>query len=412
MVDTQITPLKCGDIFRIVAALLAEELQVQTGQKTSLADIQTWCLETPIDEDGIGFDSLARIDFAVRLNKYFHLHDVGSEDYLLLKKTLGEWCEVIEFSLSKKFEHITFQTSGSTGTPKPCTHMIPNLDQEIHFLADLIGPRERLVSFVPPHHIFGFLFTVLLPKALYLNVMDLRHMGPGAWQKQITSGDLVVATPYIWGTLNKICDVFPEHVIGVTSTAPMPQDLAHSLEGKGLHNLFEIYGSSETAGVGYRRFNQEAYTLFPYWQKTSKTATETQSLTRTSANGTRENIEINDLLAWEDETHFRVGRRQDNAVQVGGVNVFPSKVQEVLNNHPLISECAVRPKALNGDASHMRLAAFVVLKDLSYDQDKARADIADYCKTHFSAPERPNHLTFGNALPKNEIGKLADWDAL
>ncbi|MEM7621054.1 MAG: AMP-binding protein [Pseudomonadota bacterium] len=411
MQDLDQGPLECGNIFRLFAALLVEELQVQTGRSVSVEESAQWGPETRINEEGIGFDSLARIDFAVKLNKYFHLHEVGAEDYLLLKPTLGEWCEIIEHSLSIKSERITFHTSGSTGDPKPCTHHISALAQEVEFLASLFPNRKRLVAFVPAHHIFGFLFTVLLPQKLKLDVVDARGWGPGVWPKKIVSGDLIIATPYLWDGLAKMCDTFPGDLIGVTSTAPMPADLKSALQQKGLHNLFEIYGSSETAGVGYRTFDQTFYTLFPDWDR----GNNARSLIKTIDGDGPQTMTLNDEITWHEGheadkgNYFQVGKRNDNAIQIGGVNVFPDRVKVCLNEHPSISECVVRPMTRQGDEARKRLAAFIVLKEGCDDQELARRNITAYCQQHLSAPERPNHLTFGTQLPKNEFGKDIDW---
>jgi acyl-CoA synthetase (AMP-forming)/AMP-acid ligase II len=57
---------------------------------------------------------------------------------------------------------------------------------------------------------------------------------------------------------------------------------------------------------------------------------------------------------------FHVLRRQDGAVQVGGINVFPSRVAEVLARHPLVAQASVR---LAAPEQGGRLKALIVCKD-------------------------------------------------
>ncbi len=68
-------------------------------------------------------------------------------------------------------ETLTFFTSGSTGNPVPATSNFTDLVQEIHALTDIFPARKRIISFVPRHHIYGFLFSILLPKALNIPVI-------------------------------------------------------------------------------------------------------------------------------------------------------------------------------------------------------------------------------------------------
>lgn len=134
-----------------------------------------------------------------------------------------------------------FRTSGSTGTPKSCPHRLDDLAQEMQTVATVLadGSRSirRCVSTVRSHHIYGFLFTVLLPR-----LMELEHL--------LQSGDLVVSFPDWWWAAQRANARFPADVVGVRSTAPCPEDVALGMLEAGLQAFLHIYGSSETAGWG------------------------------------------------------------------------------------------------------------------------------------------------------------------
>src|SRR5690606_35610846 len=60
---------------------------------------------------------------------------------------------------------VVVYTSGTTGTPMPCPKTAGQLVGEAATLAATfgIGPGDRLLATVPPHHIYGLLFGLLLP---------------------------------------------------------------------------------------------------------------------------------------------------------------------------------------------------------------------------------------------------------
>jgi long-chain acyl-CoA synthetase len=106
----------------------------------------------------------------------------------------------------------------------------------------------------------------------------------------------------------------------------------------------------------------------------------------------------------EDGYLFLVDRKKDMVI-VGGYNVYPREVDEVLFNHPKIREAATVGKrdARLGEV----LAAFVVLDDgATMTEDEFFA----YCKQEMVKYKRPVEVHFVDALPKtgtNKINRLA-----
>ena len=175
-----------------------------------------------------------------------------------------------------------------------------------------------------------------------------------------------------------------------------------------------MYGSSETAGVGWREEAGAPYCLLPYWSRPDAPAADapavepTAELVRTLPAGGQARYPLPDTLAWEDERRFRPAGRIDGAVQVGGTNVFPAYVAEVLGMHPGVKEAAVRP--MRPDEGR-RLKAFVVPLGAAGEAalDALRSELLDWCAARLSTPERPAAISFGERLPRQASGKPADW---
>ena len=100
---------------------------------------------------------------------FFQLQDSGLEDYLLCYRRLDEWCALIAQGRDHGIQTMAFVTSASTGPTKTCIHSWQDLVQEIAFFASLLEglshfELRRVVTLVPSHHIYGFLFGLLLPE--------------------------------------------------------------------------------------------------------------------------------------------------------------------------------------------------------------------------------------------------------
>jgi long-chain acyl-CoA synthetase len=230
-------------------------------------------------------------------------------------------------------------------------------------------------------------------------VLDLRGASPAALAGMLQPGDLVVGHPDFWSQVAALAPALPQDVVGVSSGAPCPDATARALHERGLR-LLQVYGSSETAGVGWRERAGEPYRLFSYWRRASRENTIERMLA-----GEPECFPLQDRLDWIDGEHFVPNGRIDQAVQVGGTNVFPAYVAEVLETHPGVAQCAVR---LMRPDEGTRLKAFVVPVE-GFAPAPLRAELASWLAERLTPAERPAAFSFGPALPRQPGGKPADW---
>jgi long-chain acyl-CoA synthetase len=106
---------------------------------------------------------------------------------------------------------------------------------------------------------------------------------------------------------------------------------------------------------------------------------------------------------------FLVDRKKDMII-VGGYNVYPREIDEVLFNHPKIREAATvgKPDQRLGEV----VVAFVVLRA---DQELSEEEFFGYCKENLVKYKRPVEVHFIDALPRtgtNKINRLALRDRL
>ena len=391
-----------GALARFVADLVVDEMAHLRPGGVPLPS-QPWAADLAIGEQGLGLDSLERLAVAAALSEALHLHEAGIEDLLLARGRFGEWLEVAAEGLATYDAALTFRTSGSGGVAKACPHALGNLWQEVEHLSDLTSGTRRVLSAVPAHHMYGFLFTVLLPDRLdCADVIDVRRLTPQALVAMTQPGDLIVSHPAHWSVVARHALSLPPGVNGVTSTAPCPDALARSLKDIGLAALMQVYGSSEAAGIGTRMAQGGAFELMPFW---SRDPCDGHRLLRTAKDGAVSGHATQDRLDWLDTRRFSISGRVDEAVQVGGTNVFPARVRQVLLDHPQVADAQVR---LMTPDEGSRLKAFVVAAP-GADPEALQTDLWHWTESRLTAPERPKAFALGDQLPRNPIGKLADW---
>ncbi len=298
---------------------------------------------------------------------------------------------------------VTFFTSGSTGTPKPCTHPESHLRQELIGIIPHFTSCKRALVSVPLHHLYGFTFGLLLPKALGIPLVSEVPF-PQVIAKKLEKHDLIIAIPLLYDHLCLIDELDGKSIHCISGTAPMAEGTFQKMLDKGFFFL-ENFGSSELGVMCSRKKPDDPFTLLPQFDY----SVENNSLTRTLPDNSILECPVQDNIEWLDNRHLRPKGRKDFAVQVGSVNVFPSKVRGILMKHDMVKECLVR---LMRKEEGNRLKAFIIPNSYdngSFDELKIRKSLREYMLKNLTSPEIPSSITFGKELPQNIIGKPTDW---
>ena len=363
---------------------------------------------TSPEDSPMAADSLERLHLAACVSEFFCLHETGSEDRLLMARTIDEWVDLVTQS-AMQTSGMAFHTSGSTAAPRLYHHSFAHIEAELAALAERLtahpgGLPSRVVSWLPLHHLYGFMLGVALPR--YLGIRRVAVLGTSQSLPRLESGDLLVTVPVRWRYLARSRRQWPANVRGVASTAPLAPEDAAELSRAGLAGLMDIYGSTETGGIATRWQSHAPYRLLCHWQRVSDTRLQRLSPPTDLATSAGESPAVPDRLVWQDGEHFRVQARLDDVVQVGGVNVSPAHVARRLAAIPGVHEAAVRPVQSAGET---RLKAFLVPED----EAACRFELLEHLERTVAgwvAAERPVRFTLGSALPVNEMGKPRDWE--
>lgn len=106
-----------------------------------------------------------------------------------------------------------------------------------------------------------------------------------------------------------------------------------------------------------------------------------------------------DLARMDEDGYFHIVDRKKDMIIVGGYNVYPREVEEVLYLHPNIVEAAVIgvPDEAMGEA----VKAFIVAKE-----EMTTEEVQEFCAQSLAKYKWPTKIEFIDQLPRNTTGKI------
>jgi len=374
----------------LVAASLAADRGVTTNEL-----LQNLQASDHLRDGPAALDSLEQLAVARAVAEFFELEKTGAEEWLLRRYRLSEWSELICDNLNDgTLDQIRFRSGGTTGEPRVVVQGLAHLLSEVREIRELVRNTLRIIALVPLHHIYGFIWGPLLGDELNVPLIHGEEAVKAA-HHNLQPGDLLLGVPEWWQYLGNISHGLPAGVIGVTSTAPCPPEVVRAALAKGVETMIEVYGASDTGGIAWRTESGRGFQLFRHWCKQD----DGHLVSDAGTVGL-----LPDHVEWQSDRTLIPLRRRDEAIQVGGVNVWPERVRAFIERHPGVACCSVRPMATGHGT---RLKVFIVAEHPK--DDGLKTELRDWLRANLSAAERPINLTLGDSLPRNAMGKLCDW---
>jgi long-chain acyl-CoA synthetase len=108
-----------------------------------------------------------------------------------------------------------------------------------------------------------------------------------------------------------------------------------------------------------------------------------------------------DIAVMDSDGYFRIVDRKKDLVIVGGFNVYPREVEEVLYQHPKVLEAAV--VGVHHPLRGEMLKAFVVLKE---GEAATETELIAFCRDRLASYKVPREIEFVRELPKSAVGKI------
>ena len=108
-----------------------------------------------------------------------------------------------------------------------------------------------------------------------------------------------------------------------------------------------------------------------------------------------------DIGHYDEDGFIIITDRKKDLILVGGFNVYPRDVEEVLFTHPKVALAAV--VGVSDSKSGESVKAFIQLKPGETADEK---EILDFCKENLAGYKRPKYIEFRDTIPVSNVGKI------
>lgn len=323
-----------------------------------------------------------------------------------------------DFELSQNAV-IDLYTSGTTGTPKRIRKKLAQLATEAEALESLWGAElgaVPVVGTVPHHHIYGLLFRLLWPLHAGRPFDVVPSGAPDELIKRLRFFEraMVISSPAQlsrWPDLIDLANLAPRVTRIFSSGGPLSTTAAKCYLRALGQAPTEVYGSSETGGIGWRMQNDapECDTWTPSPGVEVRIAADTALEVRSPFIGLEGWFTMSDAAQLWPNGRFRLLGRLDRVVKIEEKRLSLSEMEERLKRYPVVADAAV--VALEGE--RRVIGAVLVLSADGQrrlrDEGKRRisGELKEYLAQYYEPALLPRRWRFPSAMPHNERGKLS-----
>ncbi len=301
----------------------------------------------------------------------------------------------------------TVFTSGSTGPMLASPKTSGALLGEAHALARsfAIGPGDRLVGSVPPVHIYGLLFTLLVPLVSGAAfARETPHHAEAIAHCVVQHGASVLVTVPV--QLRALAALRSGALAGlrrvVSSTGPLPDPVARDFRERHGLAISEVFGSTETGGIALRERDEEPAGPWRPFEGVRVSAGAGGCLAVDSDYlhpDLPRPFETADLVRLHADGRFTHLGRADGIVKIAGRRVSLQEVEDCLRQQRSVADAAVVAVDAEGGRGQQLLAA---VAPADCDTARLRAALLE----RFEPSCLPRRLLAVESIPREENGKL------
>jgi 4-coumarate--CoA ligase (photoactive yellow protein activation family) len=285
-------------------------------------------------------------------------------------------------------------TSGSTGQPTPHAKTFVQLLSEPSAHVDgfaLAG--ERIVSAVPPFHIYGLLFGVLVPLLGGGSMSREAPLQPAEVMRAVQDARVLIAVPpHLAALATYQVGKWPPMKRVFSSAAPLPAPIARALGSRGWP-VTEVLGSTETGGIAHRSAPDAP------WEPLHAVRIEVDAEQRLWVEAPWCQRQRTEDRVQSVEDGFRHLGRSDAVVKIGGRRVDVGEVEARLKQAAGVRDArvlAVESRSVRG------IELWAVIEGDGVEPEALRREL----RAHVDAVAVPRRFRVVPALPRSSTGKF------
>jgi acyl-coenzyme A synthetase/AMP-(fatty) acid ligase len=329
--------------------------------------------------------------------------------------------------LDARLPLLELSTSGTTGEGKFVAKGLRHLESEVGALearfGAALGPATQVFATASPQHLYGLLFRVLWPLAAGRPFHGATWLHAEELLPRIEeAGDAALAsTPAHLSRLAGLARVRGACREVFSSGGPLDPDAADRIRDALGRAPLEIFGSTETGGVAWRRQTPGPARLV--WTPLPEVAVERVAqgpdagrlrvrspfVSAGAPQDERAAFTLGDLAEVGADGSFQVLGRADRVVKIGEKRLSLPEMESQLRSHAFVAEAALLPLEQGGET---RVGAAVVLAQAGRQALRAEgrravsARLADALAAHWDRVLLPRAWRYVEALPRDAQGKL------
>lgn len=283
---------------------------------------------------------------------------------------------------------INFFTSGSTGEPQNIQKNLYNLEVEARTTIEEFNLKsDRIfVATTSWAHSFGIVFDFILPFGYGCRINKKRIDFPE--QLDFEDKYILISTPSFMEKLAKYDYTFyksPEKIF-LAGAKLKPEIIDYF---KQYTDLIDIYGSTETGNIAYKR----GYTNFtPFKDVEVTTDNKSQAIIK-SEYFPQEQALLSDIIEFVNDKEFVFKKRSDRIVKVFEKRISLDEIETNLKKHNKVKDCYC---FMYND----KLACIVSTDDISLE----KADLKHFLTNYGEVVPKKWRLV--DELPKTATGKI------
>ncbi|MCL1143520.1 AMP-binding protein [Shewanella gaetbuli] len=323
---------------------------------------------------------------------------------------------------SQQLGELLLFTSGSSGQPKSITKTVAQLDAEVSTLESTFAdrlPHCSIVSTVSHQHIYGLLFKILWPLAAGRPFLSEQIEYPETlnYYLAIMPNLCLVSSPAQLSRLPDALDNQLQHrhpSLIFSSGGPLSFKAANDIQQCYNQLPIEVFGSTETGGIAYRRQRTESQPWQVFDAVKIKQQGEDGALCIQSPylQDDQQWYTCDDSIELLSDTQFNLLNRLDRIVKIEEKRISMVQMEQLLQSHPLVTDSAV---TLLSKPRHMLGAAICLNQEgkaLLEQQGKLFINnlMKQHLMTQFERVTLPRRWRYPDTIVQNSEGKRTQAD--